>query len=95
MFVGKVLIGKRRAVDTKLAGAVAVDKIAALYHKVLNYSMKRRSLVSRRLLVELGGRVFARAELTEVLACFGALDVCYLEAIKGIYRKENLVCENR
>lgn len=52
--------------------AVVVDKISSLDHKVFHYTVKRRVFVAQRSLGD-GISVLSCAELSEVLACFGAL----------------------
>ncbi|TGZ45636.1 hypothetical protein DBV15_04718 [Temnothorax longispinosus] len=66
----EVLIWERStAVDTQHPGAVAVDKIAALYHKVLDHSVKNGTFEAQRHAIL---PVFPGAKLPEVLRRFRA-----------------------
>lgn len=61
----KILIGKiRRAVNTRTARAIAVQKVSALEHEVFDHAVELRALVAQRLSQVVFG--LARAELAEV-----------------------------
>lgn len=65
VLAGKVLVGEAgAAVDRGAAGAVAVQKVAALDHKVLDDAVEFAALVALRLAGGAAG--FAGAELAEV-----------------------------
>jgi hypothetical protein len=70
--VQKVFIGKRitSAVYASLSSTVSLDKVSTLQHKVLNDTVKCRSLVTDGLFVD---EKFASAELTKIFTSFGAL----------------------
>lgn len=70
VFEREILVRKRtRAVDADHAGAVAVHKISALDHEILDDSVENRALVSGR--YSAVPPVLAGAELSEVLRSFG------------------------
>ena len=81
----EVFVGERLcAVDGGTAGAVAVEKISALYHEVLDDPMEFGPLVALRSPLSILG--VARAELTKVLGGPGG-DLCeklHLHASQGL-----------
>lgn len=74
MLQRKVLISEfRSAIDTRAARSVAVQKVPALEHEVLDHSVEFAVLVALR--PARGTIRLARAELSEILCC-ARYDIC-------------------
>lgn len=70
MLQSEVLVRERStAVDAQYSGAIAVDEVAALYHKVFDYSVEDSTFEAKWHTIL---SVFPGAKLPEVLRCFRA-----------------------
>ena len=54
MFHQEVFVIELVAIDAEAAGAVGVEEVAALAHKVLDHTVENRAFVSHGLMVESG-----------------------------------------
>lgn len=66
MLKGEVFVGKGVAIiNVYDAGTVVMHKITALYHKVLNHSVKTGAFITHRHTIRF---IFAGAKLSEILS---------------------------